>query len=174
MRMELKASLKGIQRDLMSGEVLATFSTNEDIAPLQEYTGDLLLKVGKFVRKRSLDANTYAWVLMSKIASVLKTDKEEVYEECLRRYGTMETDEEGHAIEIQVDRSVDPKRLPGHWYRVDDLGDKIIYLMLRGSSQYDTKQMSVFIDGIISEAKELHIETIPPDELKRMMDAWKP
>ncbi len=172
--MELKATLKSIQRDLMSGEVLVTFSTNEDIAPLQEYSGELLLKVGKFTKHRSLDANAYAWVLMTKIAAVLKTDKESVYEECLRRYGTMETDENGHAIEIQVDRSVDPKHLPGHWYRVDDLGEKVIYLMLKGSSQYDTKQMSVFIDGIISDAKELGVETLPPDELERMMSAWKP
>ena len=172
--MELKARLKGIQRDLMSGEVLVTFSTSDDITPLQECTGDLLVRVAKFTKRRSLDANAYAWVLMTKIAAVLKTDKESVYEECLRRYGTMETDENGHAIEIQVDRSVDPKHLPGHWYRVDDLGEKVIYLMLKGSSQYDTKQMSVFIDGIISDAKELGVETLPPDELERMMSAWKP
>lgn len=172
--MELKATLDRMQRDIRTGEVLVVFSTSDDVGPLQDMTGELLLKVDKYTKKRSLDANAYAWVLMSKIASALKTDKEEVYEECLRRYGAIETDEDGHAIEIQIDRSVDPKHLPGHWYRVDDLGNKVIYLMLRGSSKYDTKQMSVFIDGIISDAKELGIETLPPDELKRMMDAWKP
>ena len=172
--MQLKANLKGIQRDLMSGEVLVTFSTSDDVAPLQDLHGDLLLNIGKFVKKRSLDANSYAWVLMSKIAAVLKTSKEEVYEESLRRYGVFETDAEGRTIEIQVARTVDSHSLPGHWFRVDDLGDKVIYMMLRGSSEYTTKEMATFIDGIISEAKELNIETLPPEELARMMQTWKP
>ena len=41
--------------------------------------------------------------------------------------------------------------------------------MIKGSSEYDTKEMSSFIDGIISEAKGLGIETLPPEELERMM-----
>ena len=41
-----------------------------------------------------------------------------------------------------------------------------------GSSEYDSAEMSVFINGIIEEAKELGIETLPPDELERMMTQW--
>lgn len=171
--MQLKANLKGIQKDLLGGGYLVTFGTSEDVTPLADMQGDLSLTVTRFTKKRSLDANAYAWVLMGKIASVLKTSKEEVYEEALRRYGVFETDEDGRSIEIQVDRSVDAHLLPGHWYRVDDLGNKVIYMMLKGSSEYTAKEMSVFIDGIISEAKELHIEALPPDELERMMKAWK-
>ena len=169
--MQLKASLNGIHKSF-HGETLLTFLTTEDVTPLTDMQGDLSLTVSRFVKKRSLDANAYAWVLMGKIASVLKTSKEEVYEEALRRYGVSETDEDGRSIEIQVDRSVDAHLLPGHWYRVDDLGNRVIYMMLKGSSEYTTKEMSVFIDGLVSEAKELHIETLPPDELERMMKAW--
>jgi hypothetical protein len=46
--------------------------------------------------------------------------------------------------------------------------------MIKGSSEYDTKEMSRFIDGIVAEAKELGIETLPPAELETMMKAWKP
>ena len=32
--------------------------------------------------------------------------------------------------------------------------------------------LSVFIDGIVSECKELGIETLPPAELQRMKEMW--
>lgn len=47
------------------------------------------------------------------------------------------------------------------------------YAKLKGTSEYDTKEMSRFIDGIVSEAKELGIETLPPDEVARMKREWK-
>ena len=43
------------------------------------------------------------------------------------------------------------------------------YIMLMGSRQYDTAEMSHLIDGLVDECKALGIETIPPDELARMM-----
>mgnify|MGYP002522713106 CR=1 FL=1 len=43
-----------------------------------------------------------------------------------------------------------------------------------GSSHYDTKEMSDFIDGIVSEAEELGIETETPDELARLKAVWTP
>lgn len=44
------------------------------------------------------------------------------------------------------------------------------YLMLRGSHTYDTKEMSVLINGLVEECKEQGIETLTPDELRRMME----
>jgi hypothetical protein len=32
--------------------------------------------------------------------------------------------------------------------------------------------MGILIDGTVSEAKNLGIETIPPDKLERMLGAW--
>ena len=46
------------------------------------------------------------------------------------------------------------------------------YMMLKGSSEYDTKEMSHLIDGLVSECKEMGIETLPPEELERMMAAY--
>jgi hypothetical protein len=48
-----------------------------------------------------------------------------------------------------------------------------VYMVMRGSHTYDTKEMARLIDGTVSEAKELGIETMPPDELKRMVELWK-
>lgn len=41
-----------------------------------------------------------------------------------------------------------------------------------GSSTYDTKQMSVLIDGVVSECQELGIETLPPDEIQDLKNRW--
>ena len=41
-----------------------------------------------------------------------------------------------------------------------------------GSSTYDTKEMSVLIDGVVSECQELGIETLPPAELQRIKEQW--
>ena len=42
------------------------------------------------------------------------------------------------------------------------------YMVYIGSSKYNTKEMSVFISGIVEEAKDLGIETLTPDEIARL------
>jgi hypothetical protein len=44
--------------------------------------------------------------------------------------------------------------------------------ILIGSSQYDSKQMATLIDGIVSECKELDIETLTPQELAALKMDW--
>lgn len=47
------------------------------------------------------------------------------------------------------------------------------YILLAGSSTYDTKEMSELINGLVSECKEQGIETLPPEELARMMAEYE-
>ena len=47
-----------------------------------------------------------------------------------------------------------------------------VYYVMRGSHTYDTKEMSRLIDGTVSEAKELGIETMTPNEIERMKQQW--
>ncbi len=47
------------------------------------------------------------------------------------------------------------------------------YMMLKGSSAYDTKEMSLLINGLVDECKVAGIETLSPKELERMMSAYK-
>lgn len=41
-----------------------------------------------------------------------------------------------------------------------------------GSSTYDTRQMSQLIDSLVQDCKALDIETMAPDKLAAMMEAW--
>lgn len=42
------------------------------------------------------------------------------------------------------------------------------YVMIRGSSTYDTKEMSILLDELIQEAQNLGIETLTPAELEEI------
>lgn len=41
-----------------------------------------------------------------------------------------------------------------------------------GSSMFNSKEMSVFLEGVVNTAKELNIQTETPDEIARMKAAW--
>lgn len=124
-------------------------------------------------KKRSLDANSYAWVLMSKIADVLRTSKEEIYIQMLKRYGQREKE----LISVIAEGLETIKRATNnHCYEVgeSELNGKIFkhLAILIGSSQYDSKEMAILIDGIISECKELGVNTITENEKLEMLGKW--
>ena len=120
--------------------------------------------------KRSSDANAYFWVLCAKIADVLQKSKDEVYLDMLGDYGVF--------THIIVKPNV-VERIKAEWRTVKELGEVTINgatgIQLQcyfGSSTYDSKEMSVLIDGTVQEAKELGIETLTPSELEAMKSAW--
>ena len=86
--MKFTGRLKEPVIDYKTGRLMVLFEPQEDFRQAYEEFKEcekLSLEIKKYRRKRSLDANAYAWVLMSKLAEVLHTSKEEVYEEMLRR-----------------------------------------------------------------------------------------
>lgn len=136
---------------------------------------DKKYELKEFKEKRSLNANNYAWALMEKMAQVLKSSKDEIYELMLQRYGTLYRDEEGDLIVIPTDKELKSTSK----LHLKFIGQKIVngkllnlYAVIKGSSEYDTKEMAVFIDGIVSECKELEIETMTPTELSLLKSRW--
>ena len=118
--------------------------------------------------KRSLNANNYAWKLITEIANVLRKSKEEVYLEMLKSYGQCEM--------ISIISSVDVK---GYFKYYEEAGRSFLngkeftyYKIYKGSSEFNTKEMSVLIDGIVQEAKNLDIETMTPSQLAELKSLW--
>ncbi len=170
--MEFRGHIVDISRDWKTGRFRVTFESMEDISKqLESITDKLLTITAKLFRnKRSRDANSYSWVLMQRIAETIKSDKWSVYLDMLGRYGVFT-----HIIVRPgvVDRVV------SEWRTVKNLGEVTVSgqtgIQLQcyfGSSTYDTKEMSVFIEGIVSECHELGIETATPEELDRMKKEW--
>lgn len=46
------------------------------------------------------------------------------------------------------------------------------YRVYKGSSEFDTVEMAIFIDGIVYEAKELGIPTDTPEQIAKMKSLW--
>ena len=42
-----------------------------------------------------------------------------------------------------------------------------------GSSDFDTRQMSMLIDHLVQDARVLGIETRPEEEIKSLLEAWE-
>lgn len=125
-------------------------------------------------KKRSLDANAYAWVLIGKIAEAVRMTPDEVY----RR----ELLDIGGASEIVCVQECAVARLTALWaekglgWQAVPFPSKVpgcVNVRLHyGSSAFDTHQMSVFIDHLIQEARALDIETRPEEEVRAMLEEW--
>ena len=176
--MEFIGQLSGVSKDIVTGGYNIMFSTSELPSGVNDISGaKLTVTAKKYRKKRSLDANAYSWVLLDKMAKALGSTSEEVYEEMLRRYGYPLYDEDEKPVIISLKAGTDISALDIHLKLIGEghVQDKLFkhYKVIRGQSTYDTKGMSTFIDGIVSEAKELGIETLTPDELERIKAAWK-
>lgn len=175
--MDTVGKLINASRTFDGKNIVLTFEVSPSVSnQIEGISGcdKLRIQANKYRNRRSLDANSYAWVLMTKIANHkdVASSKEEVYEDMLQKYGTFYEDEDGF-ITITVKKSVDMTKIDGHWKYIKDNGKFASYLMIKGSSEYDSAEMSHFIDRIVEEAKDLGIETATPDELERMKQEWK-
>ena len=57
-------------------------------------------------------------------------------------------------------------RIEGHWRLIKDNGTFKAYIRVRGSSEYNSKEMAHFLDLIILDAKEQGIETDTPEQIE--------
>lgn len=129
----------------------------------------------EYREKRSLDANSYLWILCQKIAEAVRNiTKEEVYQDAVKRVGQFEfLPIREDAVETFVHRW-SGKGLGWFVEILDDsklLGYKKV-IAYYGSSVYDTREMSVLLDDVVSTAKEIGVETATPEELARMKEEY--
>ena len=139
---------------------------------------DLDLDLRPHREKRSLDANAYYYKLLSLMAEKLHTSLNELHNMTLSRYGYPEIYENA-LVTMALRADIDPNRLEGihlkstgHITTNSKGTDFMNYIVMRGSHTFNTLEMSHLIDGVVSEAKELGIDTITPAEKERMMALW--
>lgn len=127
-----------------------------------------LYEIKEYNKKRSLNSNSYCWVLIGKIADVLRAKKDEIYIQMLEDYG------QSMLIPLEEGKKPDGYFKYFKYITKSELNGKKAdwYKVFKGSSNYDSKEMAVLIDGIIYEARELGIETIPPEEIEQLKKMW--
>ena len=133
------------------------------------------LTVKEHRKKRSLDANAYAWVLIGKLADAMRIPPTVVYNNAIQNIGG--NYEVIPIREEAVDKFKEVWTKQGLGWPCVDMGPSKIqgYRNLRayyGSSTYDTRQMSILIDALIQDCKALDIETLSEEKLSAMMEGW--
>lgn len=182
--MEGLGQLKNVTKNWLTGKFELTFEMEGDIGQQIDSMKDKLLSVvvKQYRRKRSLDANAYYWQLLSKLAECLKISKPHLHNLLLRRYGQPEVIDGQMVYLVLPDSDSGTRKADeAESYHIrptaqvktgtDGLQYRT-YIMLRGSSTYDTREMGELIDGLVSECREQGIETLPPEEFDRMMLAY--
>lgn len=175
-----------ISRDLESKGILVTLLLADvSVQELQALKGleKLSVVLRQYRKKRSLDANAYYWKLLGKLSEAMKLSKPRTHNLMLRRYGQREElDEKPVLVTVPDTEEAEKAALEAETYHIRPTlqtltgHDGVVYrtyVMLRGSSTYNTQEMSLLIDGLVSECKDLGIETLPTDELERMMSAYE-
>jgi hypothetical protein len=177
-------SFKGNIKDIVKtfeNELIMTITTNasnlssDELKSLQDSKNGVKIDIAKWREKRSLDSNAYAWVLMDKIAEKTNTTKENVYKEIIKRVGVFEI---LPLKDVAVEKFIKNWQSKGLGWVCDNLGSspklegftKIVAYY--GTSTYDTKEMSRFIDEVVSEAQELNIQVETPDKIEEMKSLW--
>lgn len=170
---------------LMGGEWVISFTTREDPRSLFDELKDQTVKIDikKASKHRSLSANAYAWVLINLITEKLQQKEPrngwtvtEVYKNAIREiggisdiYGVKESaleafkelwigDHLGRQVEV-----IPGSEKPG-WLNVK---------AWKGSSDFDSQQMNVFINSLIQEAEAQGIPTVTDQEVERMVTGWQ-
>lgn len=173
--------LTQIFADYSRRKYLVTLEIDDDIR--QEYDrlkdkDKLRIEIKEHKEKRSLDANAYFHVLVGKISEAIQSSKPAVKNSLLAKYGqvAIENDSLVHLIirdDIDVSEREDIHLSPTSAVKELDDGKLYrVYRLIRGSHTYNTAEMSYLIDGTVSEANALGIETMTPDQIREMKERW--
>lgn len=127
-------------------------------------------------KRRSLDANAYAWVLIDQIAKAVGASPMDVYRANVRDTGGVALEAETVSLDRlesyirdwvgnHLGRQV--KIMPSYIFGCVDV------IRICGSSDYDTAQMARFIDGLVQECEALDIETKDPGWIQSLVESWE-
>lgn len=170
--MKSKATFENVSYN-MKGEIVVSLKIQDKQALLKEYNNlkndELEIEIKRYREKRSLNANSYCWALINKLGNALRLNKDEVYLLMIKRYGQSEM--------VSILSSI---KIDGYFKYYDLIGTSKLnnkefnhYRIYKGSSEYDTREMAILIDGIVQECEEQNIETLPPAEIEALKKAWK-
>ena len=172
--MECSGKLCEVSKDWMSRKFRLTFEIEEDISSsIDKLTccEKLDISAKKHREKRSLNANGLLWKCIGDIADALRTDKWQVYLTMLKRYGKF-------TYIVVKEKAVDAVK--AQWRECEVIGEITVngqkavqMLCYFGSSTLDSKEFSALLDGVISEMKEMGLETPMQSDLKRVIEEYE-
>lgn len=177
--MELIGKISTVQVNPITKAASITFEVEDMQQAMSEYdtlaNERLRITASKYRKKRTLSMNAYFWVLLDKVAKVLRTDTESLHRRYVFEHGFVWLDENQKAVPIALTEKVNvDKALPGYWKQYGEKhGNLINYLRIKGTSEMTTEEMSIVLNDLIEEAQSLGIQTETPEEVERMKQLEK-
>ena len=171
--MEVTGQLYDVSRDYVTGKIKITFILENNIALESIPQDKVSLCIKKHRKKRSLNANAYAWVLIGKLSEKTGETPDAVYRKYIKEMGVFRdypnlSPENAAALSYMWEHAG-----IGWITESENDGEGVTVRCYYGSSSYNTKYMSRLIDSIIEDCKAFGIETATPEELRKMKETWK-
>ena len=123
-----------------------------------------VFEVRDYKQKRSLTQNAYFWVLVNETANVTRQSKDDIHLQMLKEYGQNQV--------ISVQSNIDISKFIKYF---EEIGhgrvngkDFTHYRVFEGSSEMDSREMAILLDGVVQEAEQLGIPTLTPNEIARL------
>ena len=166
--MKAKGRITGIQVPFRSKRPVVSFEVQAEPEALEKYMDiDLDISFSRHRNRRSIDANAFLWACLGEIARAINSDTWSIYLYMLERYGKFT-----HIL-VKPEAAGQVRQV---WRETKIVGEKdgmIQMLCFFGSSTYNTKEFSQLLDGVVSEMKEMHLETPPDEEMKRLLEGMR-
>ena len=169
------------------GHPIVTLEMNEKTPALQmvdqlHNEEKLTIKIEKYNPSRSINANSYYWLLIGKLSKALNISSSYCHNLMLRRYGVLEefdgqvvywvipdTDEAARKADEAEKYHIKPTS------SVREGNDGIMYrtyLLLKGSHEYTREEFSKLVNGLVDECRIQGINTKSQKEIDSLLSHW--
>ncbi|MBR4406029.1 MAG: hypothetical protein IKT30_06615 [Bacteroidaceae bacterium] len=129
------------------------------------------IEIKEHKERRSLNANAYFHRLVDELRQALRISFAACKNQLITSYGQIEYIGDNMATiktNITPEEMLEVETLHCKLISVADEDGVFWYRVYRGTHTYDTKEMSILIDGTVEECKAQGIETMTPNELERL------
>ena len=152
---------------------IITALTQAPLDPEKQY----VIEVKPYHKKRSMSQNAYSWVLTDKLSDVIvlagiKLSKEETHAEMIYQFGQVSKDKNDNSVVFSTKQNIDFHEFYPYAMKIGTGtvgGEEFTHWKIyRESHTYDTREMAIFLKGIVLTCEQYGIPTATPREIEQM------
>lgn len=163
--MEFSGKIQSVARNIQTGRLDITFSIDTANQELTEelFSCDVDVTVKKHRESRSLPSNALFHILVSKLAKAQypPVSFTRMKNELIGDYGCLELTEDGKPVvyktNVPPEKMLEQESVHAKVIRGGD-NNSWFYQIFRGTHTYNSKEMSVLIDGTLEECRQAGID----------------
>lgn len=177
--MKTRGIITSITVPFRSRKTSIAFEVDADPIDVEKYAGmDLDITFQKHREHRSLDANRMLWACLGEIAAETGRTNWDEYLDALKDYGI-------HTLTLVDPGALDTLRR--QWREIQVVGSRLVpdpgsekgyktmldVLCFVGSSDYNSKEFSVLLNGVMDNMRSLGLTPPPDAEMRAMLEAME-